>query len=268
MLQKMEIAGEGVDSSSMTSLEKYFHLTRTPVYTVLYVVPLFLIYELLALMLHTLQITHLRNGADVMVRNMAAVFGLDNFPFMVLGILLALAVIAGYHKKRQSISINLSYFGLLFLESMVYAVMMGSFALNTTNFFLNIPILFDLSISFTSSDFWVNVMLSFGAGIHEEFFFRLVMIQVLLYLGSFFFKTEGKHPILNWNSAIALIVSSLIFSGFHYVGEFGDTFLWSSFVFRWVSGLYLSMIYILRGFGVSAWTHAFYDLFLLTGLLS
>ena len=86
---------------AQTQLEKYFYETRSPVYAVLFVVPLFLIYEILALTLHKLQITHLRNGADVMMRNLVSLFGLDNFPFIVLLILGALAVTAGYYKKKH-----------------------------------------------------------------------------------------------------------------------------------------------------------------------
>lgn len=250
-----------------TQLEKYFYETRSPVYAVLYVVPLFLIYEILALTLHTLQVTHLRNGADVMMRNLAALFGMDNFPFIVLLILGALAVIAGYYRNKHQLTIRSSYFFLMIGESVLYALMMGSIALNTTNFILTIPHLFSLSMTMFDSNFWVNVMLSFGAGIHEEFFFRLVLIQALLFVGSFILKTNSKNPILNWNSAIALVLSSLIFAYFHYVGEYGDTFAWGSFIFRWVSGLYLAIIYLTRGFGVSAWTHAFYDLFLMTGMI-
>ncbi|MEE2923490.1 MAG: CPBP family intramembrane glutamic endopeptidase [bacterium] len=250
-----------------TQLEKYFYETRSPVYAVLFVVPLFLIYEILALTLHKLQITHLRNGADVMMRNLVSLFGLDNFPFIVLLILGALAVTAGYYKKKHQMQIRLPYFGLLMGESMLYALMMGSIALNTTNFILSIPHLFSLSLTMFDSNLWVNVMLSFGAGIHEEFFFRLVLIQAFLFLGSFIFKANPKSPIWNWNSIIALILSSCIFSYFHYIGEYGDTFAWGSFVFRWVSGLYLAVIYLTRGFGVSAWTHAFYDLFLMTGIM-
>lgn len=252
---------------NQTQLEKYFYETRSPVYAVLFVVPLFLIYEILALTLHTFQVTHLRNGADVMMRNLAALFGMDNFPFIVLLILGALAVIAGYYRNKHQLKILPSYFVLMTVESILYSLMMGSIALNTTNFLLSVPHLFSLSLTLFDSNFWVNVMLSFGAGIHEEFFFRLVLIQALLFVGSFFFKAGNKNLILNWNSAIALFISSFIFAYFHYVGEYGDVFAWGSFTFRWVSGLYLAIIYLTRGFGVSAWTHAFYDLFLMTGMI-
>ena len=250
----------------MTRIEQYLHETRTPVYTVLYVLPLFLVYEFLALTLHTFQITTLRNGADVMLRNMAAVFGLNNFPMMIFGILVILAIIAGYYKKKHQIEITGGFFVLMFAESIIYSLMMGSLALSMTNFFLNIPNAFSLSLSITSTDFWVNIMLSFGAGIHEEFFFRLILITGLLELAKLVSKNNATN-LLSWNTLFALLASSLIFSYSHYIGDFGEAIRLDSFLFRMVSGLYLSVIYLFRGFGMSAWTHALYDVFLLTGFL-
>jgi len=54
--------------------------------------------------------------------------------------------------------------------------------------------------------------------------------------------------------------SAVIFSGFHYVGPFGDTLTVASFTFRAVAGLVLSGLYVARGFGIVAWSHALYDL--------
>ena len=53
---------------------------------------------------------------------------------------------------------------------------------------------------------------------------------------------------------------ALIFSAFHYVGALGDAFTVSSFVFRAIAGVAFSVLYVTRGFGVTAWTHALYDL--------
>jgi len=36
-----------------------------------------------------------------------------------------------------------------------------------------------------------------------------------------------------------------------------------SFTFRMIAGLFFSALYLLRGFGIVAWTHALYDVFLL-----
>ncbi len=56
-----------------------------------------------------------------------------------------------------------------------------------------------------------------------------------------------------------------MFSAFHYIGPYGDPLRLDSFVFRMIAGLFFSGIYLLRGFGITAWTHALYDIFLLAG---
>jgi hypothetical protein len=38
-----------------------------------------------------------------------------------------------------------------------------------------------------------------------------------------------------------------------------------SFVFRLVAGLLFSTMYLLRGFGITAWTHALYDVMVILG---
>jgi hypothetical protein len=46
------------------------------------------------------------------------------------------------------------------------------------------------------------------------------------------------------------------------VGPHGDRLELGSFAFRAVAGLLFSTLYLLRGFGITAWTHALYDLML------
>ena len=62
---------------------------------------------------------------------------------------------------------------------------------------------------------------------------------------------------------IAAVSGAVIFSAFHYIGPYGDRLELQSFVFRALSGLAFSGLYLLRGFGITAWTHALYDAFLL-----
>ena len=65
----------------------------------------------------------------------------------------------------------------------------------------------------------------------------------------------------------ALACGALIFSSFHYVGPYGDRLELGSFTFRTIAGVLFSGLYLLRGFGITAWTHALYDVFLaLAGL--
>ena len=59
------------------------------------------------------------------------------------------------------------------------------------------------------------------------------------------------------------VASSLLFSGFHYVGALGDPWKLTSFVFRLLLGLALTLIYATRGFAAAVWTHAVYDVWVL-----
>ena len=67
--------------------------------------------------------------------------------------------------------------------------------------------------------------------------------------------------------AIAAIVGAIIFSWVHYLGPYGDVFTIGSFLFRFFFGLVLNFIFLLRGFGIAAWTHALYDVMLVVGFL-
>ena len=66
-----------------------------------------------------------------------------------------------------------------------------------------------------------------------------------------------------WASGVfAVMVGAVVFSAFHYIGPYGDVLELGSFTFRAVAGVLFSALYLLRGFGITAWTHALYDVFL------
>ncbi len=77
-------------------------------------------------------------------------------------------------------------------------------------------------------------------------------------------KWFGPKSWANYVSAILL--SAVLFSAIHYTGNMGDPFTMSSFLFRFLFGVILNGIYVLRGFGVAAWTHALYDVIVITFL--
>jgi hypothetical protein len=62
---------------------------------------------------------------------------------------------------------------------------------------------------------------------------------------------------------LAVVGGAALFSAAHYVGAYGDPFTLDSFTFRFIAGLFFSALYVVRGFGITAWTHALYDAFLL-----
>jgi membrane protease YdiL (CAAX protease family) len=63
----------------------------------------------------------------------------------------------------------------------------------------------------------------------------------------------------------AVVLTSLLFSAAHYLGPQGDRLELFSFVFRFVAGGFFALLFVYRGFGIAAGTHALYDIFV--GLL-
>jgi hypothetical protein len=100
-----------------------------------------------------------------------------------------------------------------------------------------------------------RLMLSLGAGLYEELLFRVLLVPVLAWAAR---ATLGTSAAVA--SALAVLGSALIFSAFHYIGPSGDPFTLASFAFRAIAGVWFSAVFVWRGFGIAAWTHALYDI--------
>src|SRR2546426_10234271 len=72
---------------------------------------------------------------------------------------------------------------------------------------------------------------------------------------------SGWRPITA--GVAATLGGAAIFSAFHYIGPYGDRLQLYSFLFRMIAGVFFSALYLVRGFGITAWTHALYDVSLL-----
>jgi len=118
---------------------------------------------------------------------------------------------------------------------------------------------------------FTGVVMSLGAGFYEELAFRVILFGIgaktLVWLfdhreldvaGRTRLSFRGGLIVVAWSVAAAAI-----FSGVHYTGALGDTFQLSSFVFRLVLGLTLTLIYVTRGFAAAVWAHALYDVWVL-----
>lgn len=107
---------------------------------------------------------------------------------------------------------------------------------------------------------WEGVVMSLGAGLYEEIAFRVGLFGVGALVIRFFFGT-GPRMVMTLGWAIA---AAMIFSGWHYVGPMADTFDMRTFTFRATCGLVLTAIYAWRGFASAVWTHAVYDIWILS----
>lgn len=120
---------------------------------------------------------------------------------------------------------------------------------------------------------FVGFVMSLGAGFYEELMFRVILFGLGLKL-ILFLATRQKLGLFGpdqrrWSLSTVLIAltwalaAAAVFSGVHYVGALADTFAMPSFVYRFVLGLVLTLIFVTRGFAVAVWTHALYDVWVL-----
>jgi CAAX prenyl protease-like protein len=243
------------------NIASYWHAARAPRYSLIFALPLLLIYEVLAFTLSGSEFSGVRNGADVLLKTIFVALGgrrgLVAFGALLIGGGAWLVV----QDRRKSGKMDPRVFALMAAESIVYALAFGLVTSTLTGLLVGIPVAGQLASpalwSLAESSLATQVMISLGAGIYEELLFRVVLVSCLAWLG---------RKVFGWSvtaaGLFAVVVGALIFSAFHYIGPYGDRLNLSSFAFRTVAGLLFSSLYLLRGFGITAWTHAMYDVFL------
>lgn len=239
-------------------MSEYFRLTRTQTYSLLFALPLLLLYEAGAAYLSQREEHSLRNGADVLLRTLFAAGGIQGTAAFA-GVLLATAAIVIFlERRRQRIPVRATYFAGMAMESVVYALLFGGVVGTLTQWVLH-GASFTLAIQespMSTLPLRDAVVLSLGAGVYEELAFRVILVGGMVGV----FRASGLQR--KRAGVFAAILAALMFSAFHYIGPYGDAWALQSFLFRALAGLAFSVLFLLRGFGVTAWTHALYDIFL------
>jgi membrane protease YdiL (CAAX protease family) len=231
---------------------QYYFDSRSPRYAILFAAPLLLAYETLAWLLNSPESAGVRNGADVLLKApfvlLAGYRGVIVFDALLLT-LGAWLVVRDW--RRHPGPLQLRVFALMFAEAIGLALIVGVVLRYATAALLHYFVLANPANLGTP----VQLMVSLGAGVYEELLFRVILVGGLSLLGSRMFGWSPRGA-----AVFAVLLSALLFSSFHYVGAYGDTLRFSSFLFRLLAGLVFSTLYVLRGFGITGWTHALYDI--------
>ena len=230
--------------------QTYFELSRTLTYSAAAVLPLMVIYEVGAWWLNFGSPSGVRNAADVALKEPFMIFGAYGRHVFV-GLLL-IGVLAIYYLETipQRIRLVKPYFIVMLAESAVYALLFGG-VINGLMRAFRPPF---LAPGMSSMDLPTKFILSLGAGLYEEFVFRVILVSAL-----FFLLRQGANVKAPRAYVAAALLGAALFSGYHYIGSMGDVFTFHSFIYRFLAGLILNVIYLARGFGIVVYTHALYD---------
>jgi membrane protease YdiL (CAAX protease family) len=241
----------------------YWRAVRAPRYSVTFASPLLAAYELLAFTLSGHAMSGVRNGADVLLKSLFVQFGGRDGLIAFGALLLGTGMVLVWRDLRRGGSIQPRYFLLMAAESVVYALVFGLVVGMLTGVLLGGIVLASAAgagAQVSELNLAAQLVVSLGAGIYEELLFRVLLVGSLAWLARRVFGWTTA-----WAGVFATVVGALIFSAFHYVGPYGDPLELPSFTFRTLAGLVFSALYLTRGFGITAWTHALYDVFLALG---
>ncbi len=230
-------------------MSNYWRYSRSAYYSAVAALPLLVIYEILIVISQS-PYWGIRNAADVWIRTFLMAFDLQaqHITFVLIGISLALIPIA--KSRAGGIKLKANYFALMLAESLAFSMVLGILLQSILR-------LGGLSSGGPGNGFIQNLALSIGAGLFEEIIFRVILLNLLFWLLLPLFKKKLVATV------VSVLLASFLFSLSHYVGSMADTWQLYSFIFRWGAGLLFTVLYFVRGFAITAYTHALYDIWVL-----
>lgn len=265
-------------SSQLVSFlpDSYLDRTSRPVYALAYLLGFMLFYEIGTFLVHPETLTQSLAQPQVRVVAFVWVQNLLEFihfsprmtwiaaPFVVIFILLGLQI-----TSKTKWQVRLSDFIPMTLECIFLAIplIVLSLLLNRNGPSVPPPAaaalisLQEVIEPMAQRMLMVDIITGIGAGIYEELIFRLILICLLMMLFQDALGMQKNNAIF-----VSVLISAILFSAHHHFffanGRFfrGDPFTMGKFIFRALAGVYFAVLYAVRGFGITAGTHAFYNI--------
>ena len=154
-------------------------------------------------------------------------------------------------------TIKLRVIAFMAVESVAFAIplllfgaVLGGYAATATSSPINTLGIFE------------KIAVSIGAGLYEELLFRMILIAGIHTIVCTVFKRSHLAGL-----GVGVVVSAILFALYHDLPDEGS---FSRIVplFFFTAGIYLGFLYVIRGFGIAAATHAAYDVVATTLLIS
>lgn len=227
--------------------KKYHNASRSATYGFLAALPLLVLYEFLIVFANRSAVAQVRVSSEMWLKQLLLAVGDHGLTAFGIAVLLAGIAVFWYDRKRK-VPFQPRYFLWMFLESTLYAVLIAVIVSG-----LVYAILPALAQSGPAEGLAMKLALSVGAGLYEELLFRVLLVGALFRMLRWFMGDRVLAYI------IAAVAGAFLFSLVHYIGPLGDAFRLNSFLFRMLFGLALNVLFLVRGFGIAAWTHALYD---------
>ena len=223
-----------------------------PLTSLLLVFPLFLVYEVGILLVPSAY-----NGADLITSQIVRLLHGQVGTYIALNAGLWAFFLGLVLWLRRSHSFEPRLVFPVLVESAFYALMMGSLICFVMVDLLHVDprLSIALEVGKAPRGAVAAIIVSLGAGVHEELIFRVILIGGFGILLQKVFGL-GRRGALT----IAFLVSSILFSAAHHVIG-GEAFRIGAFVYRILCGLFFACLYQWRGVAIAVYTHTLYDIY-------
>jgi hypothetical protein len=273
--------------------DSYLERTSRPIYAILFLVPFILFYEIGTILINTDVLTQyqIRVVAFVWVQDALLHLGTSSRFAWIAPPLVVVVILVGLQiASKKQWYFCFSDYGPMVLECILLAVplivlslLSNSPGTRPDNFPRPNPVAPAAQVSVVARQqgltpeeliaalgrpssprahsLMTNIVTGVGAGIYEELVFRLILICALMVLFQDVIGLSHQNAI-----ALAVLISAALFSAHHHIvwidGRLARSapFHWTEFGFRTVAGVYFAILFAIRGFGITAGTHAFYDI--------
>ncbi len=254
-----DVAFQSTDSGNPNEIQSYFRATRTATWGFLMALPLLILYEVGIVWVNSGRSGVIRISSESVLKSLFSTFGLTH-ELLLLGVTLILGIAIMIWERKKKVAFSIRYPGLMILESSVYAVLLAFFVSGLTALMLSPLMILQEEQSLGLA---MNLVLSLGAGIYEELLFRVILVGGLFWLLKKIFPDRTKLMYI-----VAAVIGALSFSFVHHIGNMGDPWTLDVFLYRTIFGLVFNVVFLIRGFAIVAWTHAIYDVMVVTGFFS
>lgn len=231
------------DLASAGSLS-YWKRSKQPLEILVFLTPFIALYEIGLLGV-------LRSNGDVLTnvahKSIASIFealGVSAAGMALPGIVLVVVLVIWQVLLRAPWRFQWSTIGWMWLESLIFVVpllllaqlLSGEPATHTQGA--------------PDGRLVANLAIAIGAGLYEELIFRWLLIAVVHTIACDLFKASNAVGL-----AFGVVLSTVAFAFYHPIagGPWGQT------VFFLIAGMFFSVVFVARGFGIVAATHALYD---------
>jgi len=249
---KQSVMSTGSLEHNSNPLEDYWEAARRPLVSLVFLLPLLVIYEY-GVLVHAATAPELiRNGADNWMRSHLQSMGLGHallLPAIVVAGLMIWHCVGGYSWRiERDMLLGMCAESLLFAFLLIIAGQLQDLAFQQLNWnTLNWNTL-------STEPETTRVITYLGAGIYEEFLFRLCLLPLL-----FGCLRLVRIPQLQ-AALLAVLVTGLGFSAAHHIGPAAEQIQLFTFTFRALAGCFFAALFYFRGFGITVGCHAAYDL--------